>query len=432
MRNLIRWSQIRAQELENLYNSSIDCWDIPWDILDCLIGGKSSIDLDELDFHDFDDTTTFIKNYGYNPENPNDQKAIYAVFIEAICFIEKHLVKPREWGKSIYPPEEILNFDDIRQLILWASSKDPDDEHLKAWACAILRVMHTISHIDSLNRQAHLKFARRHLNKKVQKYLTRDNEGNLWFGNEKHIIPLERVDWKYEKTRTSIILKLLHKKDNVSETIYDLFGVRFVTKRVCDTLVLVNLLHKLNIATFSNCLPARSRNTLVDTKAYKIKVTELLKLNEKDKIDEVEFEKRIIEFNTLTRGDMGHNPHSSSSYRSLQFTCRQMVKFPTPQLAWYSKLIQGIATTDVDERTFDLLQSVRVFIEGWDQMKEMLTTKAFIPFEIQIFDHDSYLDSQSGKSRHDRYKSSQVRAARKRVIGSLIVLARRKSRPRKK
>jgi uncharacterized protein (TIGR04562 family) len=59
-------------------------------------------------------------------------------------------------------------------------------------------------------------------------------------------------------------------------------------------------------------------------------------------------------------------------------------------------------------------------LKNWPSGKEGRFDAAFFPFEVQILDVTSHQHAQSGEANHDRYKSSQIRAARKRVLSQVL------------
>ena len=81
------------------------------------------------------------------------------------------------------------------------------------------------------------------------------------------------------------------------------------------------------------------------------------------------------------------NPLSSLQYRSLHITCRQLLRLKSPG---------GKFPQDASETRF-----------------------AF-PYEIQILDKASYLESKVGEGAHAKYKLRQLFAARRRVLGRLL------------
>jgi len=73
---------------------------------------------------------------------------------------------------------------------------------------------------------------------------------------------------------------------------------------------------------------------------------------------------------------------SSPQYRSLHITCRQLLR-----------LKSGDGSTE---------------------------TRFAFPYEVQILDKVSYLNSKVGQGAHASYKQRQLFAARRRVLGSLL------------
>jgi uncharacterized protein (TIGR04562 family) len=59
------------------------------------------------------------------------------------------------------------------------------------------------------------------------------------------------------------------------------------------------------------------------------------------------------------------------------------------------------------------------------QKSTPIEEEAFFPFEIQIFDETSFKDTQKGQSSHERYKESQIKAARRRVLAPVFRSAKR-------
>lgn len=401
-----------------------EMWKFPWPVMDVLIGGNSSIDLPELKLSGWDEATEFLRAYGYDPDRPADLRLMHAVVVEAIAFIETVLITPREWEKGIRPPDEVLMCEDPRQLLMWASSLSPAERASRYWSCAILRVMHTIAHLEGVNRYISVAAARQQIMARFQKYIFRDEDKQLWFGLGPHRVKLARLEWKDKKTRRSIILKLLHKKDNVAETIYDYLGVRFVTTRLCDVMMVVKYLRQFHIVSFPNCYPSRSRNNLIDTTRFRTQVETLRDMLTAGSISPTEFETMVARLTAPAVVTASQNPHSSQSYHSVQLTCRQLVTMPNPQFAWLDKLEQQLLTAQLPKDTMQELKELRALVGGWHAVRDDRDVTAFYPFEIQIMDADSHDQANSGTAAHGRYKTSQVRAARKRVLLKVLELSR--------
>lgn len=394
-------------------------WDFNWGVMDVLIGGKSSIDLESLRFKNWQDATEFLRYYGYDPDDASDARKIQSVLIESWNFIERYLI-PKEWKKGRQPPPELLASSDVRDYIIAASDFRADASYKQAWACGVLRVMHTIAHIDGVQRFADLGIAREQIMARFRKFTFHDEEGNLRFGIPSQNIPLFKVEWKLQKPRDSVILKLLHKKANVAETIYDLIGVRIVTRELLDVPVAVKYLRDFHMVTFANCNPSRSKNSLIDMEVFKHNVQTLKVMLDDKRIS-------LKEFNELLQGVTGpsdasgerkQNPHSSTAYKSIQLTCRQLIHFPRLTSLWRNKLSKYLETTEMDDEQRVMLDDIsHILVQETDQRRKYI---GFFPFEIQIVDQETYQKNQLGAASHDRYKQSQVRSARRRVLGKVL------------
>src|SRR5690606_19031548 len=142
-------------------------------------------------------------------------------------------------------------------LLLFASDSSPSTANAlrQAWSCAVLRVMHTISHIEGVQRLADIEAARQQVFERFSNYIRKGPDGRLALGDSKVSVPLVHLDWKVAKSRESMILKLLHKRANVAETIYDQIGVRIVTDTLAEAVLAVDFMQRMYMVTFPNCNP---------------------------------------------------------------------------------------------------------------------------------------------------------------------------------
>ena len=70
----------------------LDAWTFSWPVMNVLIGGRSSIDLPEIQISDRDEATAFVKSYGYDPEKIYDARLMHATICESLSFIERWLM----------------------------------------------------------------------------------------------------------------------------------------------------------------------------------------------------------------------------------------------------------------------------------------------------------------------------------------------------
>lgn len=398
-------------------------WKFPWSVLDVLIGGKSSIDLKELETPTVEQASDFLKSYGFDHNNDQDRKKMHAIMIESIHFISSYLM-PKEWKLGNRPPKELLECIDVRKILVWASSKDNKSGRLRAWSCAILKVMHTITHIDDVQRMSNLHTARQQVMDRFKKVIFRNNQGHLFFGDKDNHIALEKVEWKHCKPRNSIILKLLHKPGNVAETIYDLIGIRIITKHLNETMIAVKYLRQFYLVDFPNTYPSRARNNLIDHEKFHIHVETLRQMLISGQLSPKDFQNTISNLDISKTPKKTINPHSASSYRSIQLTCRHRVRYQSSLQTWLDKVNQAAQQNHLSSSQEQLFTAITNFAE-----KELHQSKTdlaiYFPFEVQILDKEAAESIESGAASHDRYKKSQIRTARRRILSEVLHLPSR-------
>lgn len=392
----------------------IEDWTFSWPIMNVLIGGRSSIDLPEIQIFTMAEATSFLKSYGYDPDKIHDARLVHAAICESLCFIEQWLM-PKEWKNGIQPPEEVLVCNDARNLLLWASDKSIEYSQRRIWSCAVLRVMHTIAHIEGAFRYSDIDVARDEIMGRFQSIVIYDEQGDIWIkiGNQR--IKLHKFEWKHHKSRESILMKLLHKRANVAETIYDMLGVRIVAEKQSDVMQIVKMLYLSHVISFPNAIPARSRNTIIDADLFRVQVEQLRGEYLTGKISEQEFKQRAEGLIVPPPSDDRENLHSGNEYSAIQMTCRQLIRTPRPITLLHKKLqaeVDELQSNDQLSRHLRELVGVlrnTAKLSGDDEF-------SFFPFEVQVMDIRSWETNTTGRASHAKYKKSQLKAARRRVL----------------
>lgn len=411
-------------------------FDFRWDVLDVIISGKSSIDsLTGFQLLNSEEAERYLQSYGYDLENPIEKAEIHGCFHEAMNFVRRNFMRPdNPDGLKLEIPRKILELSDVRDLFLMASLKYPvqtaDHQglNLQAWACSLLKVMHTIAHIDKDLRAPYFSDIQQQIFDRFYKVIHRDPDGQLYLGEKEEDpmrVNLVAFETKPKKARDSIILKLLHKPENVAEDIFDRVGLRFITQTPLDALRVVKYLKDKMIVMPPNIKPSRSRNTLVDLEQFRVAVAELLpkieagQLAPGDWISTLEKTAHVPYVNP-------ENPHSSEFYRAIQFTCRQLIKLRNPiygslkEIKTIARVKSGGAPTDASESSDTLTKA----IEAIDLKHIQKEVRFFYPFEVQVLDVKSSEENEKGRSAHSEYKKSQVQTALKRVMGRLADVVR--------
>ncbi len=393
-------------------------YEFDWQVLDVIIGGKSAIDsATNLQLKSTEEAARFLECYGYDLENPIEKAELYGNFQEAISFIRRYFLKPENPdGMELEIPRRIIEMTDITQLIMLASA--PASGVLAHWACAVIKIMHTIAHMDrDLFGSYYFADIQKQILDRFYKFIHSDENRKIFLGKDtkdSDRIEIMLFESKPKKSRDSVILKLLHKPENVAEDIFDRVGIRFVTYNKFDALRVIKFLKDRYVIMPANIKPSRSRNTLIDTDILLESLTKYIKLAEEEKFSPDQLDQKIneaIEKKLLKMKDK-ENPHTSQEYRSIQFTGRQLIKLRNH---YYDdlKLLKQAAKGKL------MSDNVLAAIEKIDLKAIQRETRFFYPFEVQVYDEVSHKENLAGLSSHVNYKKNQVKAAMKRVMGHM-------------
>lgn len=384
-----------------------------WEILRLFLEGFSPIDLTALPLLDEDEAGAFLKQYGYDLDKPEEAQEVDTIYQEALGFIERFLCPAvREGDCDLKIPEALREQSSAIQLLLWAS--DRRDPWLAAWSCATLRVMHTMSHADRAVRTPYYDEVKEQILGRFQQHIFREDE-RLTLGRGPAAVRLRAVFYKEQKSRNSLILKLLHKPHNVASEVYDRIGVKLITPSKAEALLALKYLRKANLVSIPHITPGRSRNTLVDLERFRIAYESLTRLTTdpgNEQIRDIEFVRQLQHRPEMEAQDVEtriQNPFSGRDFRNIQFTCRHLVKVPNP--------------------AFGVLEAVRSQVQDPGllaglEAQHPQTLRFYFPYEVQITDHENFLVSLEGESSHSNYKRRQLQAARTRVLGQVVRLTR--------
>ena len=207
--------------------------DLAWDTVHTLVGGGSAIDVPRLHVNTLAEAEDFLLCYGYDWHNIQHRTEIERIRGESLTFIDRELLA----DVALRVPEELRDETDLRRLILFASGETGPSR--QRWACAVLRVMHTFSHCHSYFNDRFGEQIRRQILDRFEPHL-RLTETGWSLGHGSMSIPLERFEFKPVKPRSSLVLKLLHKPENVAADVFDRIGLRFVTKERFDAVLAVD------------------------------------------------------------------------------------------------------------------------------------------------------------------------------------------------
>jgi len=279
------------------------------------------------------------------------------------------------------------------------------------WACAILRIMHILSHLENDARLDHFHHAREQIFSRLDPHVIQVAGRRSHFGVGPAGIPLVRYLKKERKDRNSILIKLLSKPQSIVEEVYDSLGVRFVTETRLDCYRLLQALFSSGAVCASNIQPGRSLNSLIPIDIFQQSIESIQQELDRGDISPRQLPKRLKRFEEegLVSWSVIRNPSSSRYYRALQFTCRQLVVAPDPTFKFWTELRETLVKT---KSTAALLRKMPITLRE--------RRCFYYPFEVQIMDKASYVESIGGRSRHREYKARQRLMARNRVLRDLV------------
>lgn len=391
------------------------------EVMNLMLRGRSVIDSNHgLPLRTLEAADDFLLRYGFNLENPVERAEAHGNYHESLRFIRKYFLKPENAeGADLEIPRIFQELTDIRLLFLWAAEKSLEDVQRTRWACAILRVMHAISHLDKDLRHDFFPEIQKQIFDLFYKEIHSVDE-QLYLGKPgtDEAVMLDRFQTKPRKTRDSIILKLLHKKETLAEDVFDQIGVRFITKTRVGTVRVLKYLRDRYIVMPINLRPSRSRNNLIDPRLYRRTWREIHQAVQRGEMSDRAEIHRLLEkaiadgYSEMQKEIVEHNPFSSREFHSIQFTCRQLIKYRSPA---YDELknLRNHLRAHGDEEAKRLLDR----LDFGQLAKEQ---RFFYPFEVQILDKENYETAESGAASHASYKAAQTKVAMHRVLGKLL------------
>jgi uncharacterized protein (TIGR04562 family) len=379
---------------------------LPPEVTQVILGGGSSIDLDGLQVHSHEEAWDFAFNYGYDMRVPAQRAHVLRVFEDALTFLEGVILE----GTGLAMPAFLRELEDPLQLLVWASERSADGgrEPRSRWSCALLRVMHTLFHIDHNINLRFLPEIQRQVFERYDRFLVR--EGGQWLLRGGYEVPLVAVERKENKDRNSVLLKMLHKPENVAETIYDQIGIRLVAEDQLGVLLVIRFLLDHHALMSTHIKPSRSRNLMIDLKALDGWMEALPPMFQIAELDAAE--RQTLCHSLALRGGHEFNPHTAQDYSAVQFTARTLIRLPNPATTALEAVRQRVEKSGHSEVELGLHLGELI------QRQEEFTF--FFAHEVQVMERSGFESAQSGPASHAEYKQRQRDAARRRVLQGIL------------
>lgn len=350
-------------------------------LLHSVAGGRSAIDIPRLNLKSLEAAEAFMACYGFDLKSERDIEKLWHHHRRAIVLMTEKLgIKEEEIPSELKDPKQL---QDIRQLLLYASSTEAKERKLQKWSCAILRCMHVYVHSENDLFISFSNEIQSQILSPFQNVIVNDgtNHKTLLKSQIEGREPIELIGFEVKpfKTSTSTVIKLLAKPDALAMKVFDKLGVRFVTRNLFDTFQVIRFLVEENIISFPHIMPDESSNNLYPVDLFLDICRNIQKTKGVYSDEELKemFSKRLKSYGVLGFFRK-QNQFSGDDYRFIKFITRKLIKVQIPGHA----------------EPFSF----------------------FYPFEVQLMDEKAYEAARSGPARHEDYKERQRQAARKRLF----------------
>jgi uncharacterized protein (TIGR04552 family) len=212
-----------------------------------ILTGDSVVDWQRLAFRTLEDVDAFLATHLLSFDDPEDRQRIRYVFNEAVSYLEEQL--------HLRFPRELRDPADVRRVFLWAS--EPGGfRRTQILSCVILKLMHIINHMEA----ADLKFRLSQSEEEVIEWAHRRLVETVR-GMQDRGVPIVGF-YGSRKSRSSIITKLLAKKEAVAAQVFDKLRYRVLVEHLSDVAPVLALLAR-EVFPFNYVVPGQCHNNLL-------------------------------------------------------------------------------------------------------------------------------------------------------------------------
>lgn len=317
-----------------------------------LLSGGSVIDWQRLAFEDLAQIDRFLGLHMLDVNAPQDRERLRYVFNESVSYLEEHL--------HLRFPADLRNPADVRQVFLWASQAD-GFRRRQILSCVILKLMHVIHHMEAADLRFKTPISEERLFDLAEARILRQARQMRESG-----LPVMSF-YGSRKTRSSVITKLVAKKENLAATIFDKLRFRIVVERGEDVVPALVYLTQ-HVFPFNYVIPGQAHNNLIDPD----RLFEWLPDDARPQ--------RVID--EPKRAVTGKNEFSGKSYRMINF----IVDYPV---------------------TLPEMDTVPFGFELGRVVYEMV--------EFQVVDEETARFNEEGENSHFLYKQRQHEVVAKRL-----------------
>lgn len=323
-----------------------------------LLRGGSVVDWRRANFRSLEEIESFLQVSGFDLERPKDRVRLHTLQRQAVVYLKENLL--------FAFPEELSHPESVTNVFLAASASDSRNQQL---ACAILKVMHIINHMDARELRNRLPIPDQELFRRVEQKVMRSVDELANHGLAVHqFLPSM-------KERSSVITKLLSKRRTLAAEIYDRVRFRIVTERLED--ILPTIRHLLRqLFPFNYVVPEESRNDVLDFREAMESSTSLSRF-----IPELQFP---LQLEDRSHTGLSFNEFSARNYCTISFVV-------------------------------DIPLRVDNFMPPEGKLFDEFGPLVYVKTELQMFDRETAELNEKGDASHEEYKRRQLNRVQYRL-----------------
>ena len=340
-----------------------------------LLRGGSVIDWRRLDFREPAEVDRFLRLNQYDLDDPRDEHRIRSILGQAVDYLRN------EFGYRVAAP--VAAPLDVRELFLLAAGTVEPSRYRRI-ACVVLKVMHVIHHLEARELLFRTAIREAELAERAHRRIMAEAQRMMAAG-------LVREFGGNVKSRSSLVTKLLAKKESVAAQVFDRVRYRIVTDRTDQIAPVVWHLTQ-HLFPFNYAVPGQSQNSLVTFRDLLARHPEGAALATNLQLPP-----------DLERTDPAapRNEFSGKEFRVLNFV------------------------VDLPVRIDELLPP-------HDPVGDELGRVVFSLVEFQVVDVETARRNEAGDASHERYKKRQLKQVLRRLSRGLVVPKKRKQNVKQK
>ena len=339
------------------------------EVIRLILRGSSVVDWRRLHFRDPSEVDHFLRLNLFDLDDPRDERRLRSILAQAVEYLR------RAFGYKV--AEVVAHPADLRDLFLLASGA-AEPARYRRIACVVLKCMHVVHHLEARELLFRTPIREADLAERVDRRVMAQARRMQQIG-----LPIVEFAGNV-KTRSSLVTKLLAKKETVAAQVFDRVRYRILTQRQDQIPSILNHLAR-TLFPFNYVVPGQSQNSLVKFREVLARHPDAPRMvaDLQAPIDIERRDRKVV------------NAFSARSYKVLNFV------------------------VDLPVRVDELLPPDGPLVDDLGRI-------VFSLVEFQVLDVATARRNEMGASAHVRYKRRQSKIVLRRLSRGLVVPKRAK------